>query len=94
MIKIIGFERNTGNYKGFDYDNTIIYFVTDTNPNVNGFKGGSTGKIKTSVLAKMLGCEIQDIGIAINRKAEFHYDFSETPPVLAGITLFTDEHKK
>ena len=92
MIKIIGLERKTGEYQGTRYDNTLVHFVTDTNTAVMGLKG-SFVKVKTEKLARMLGCGINDIGIAVNRKADFHYDLSENPPVLCGIVLEPNEKK-
>lgn len=98
MNKIIGLERKQGEFTNdngnkINYDNTLVYFVTDTNVNVLGMKG-SYLKVKTSELAKMLGCDVKDVGIAVNRKADFHFDLSVTPPTLCGITLITDEPKK
>ncbi|MGN0607369.1 MAG: hypothetical protein ACI4JM_12690 [Oscillospiraceae bacterium] len=92
MNKIIGLERKSGKFNDIEYDNTIVYYVTDCNPNVNGFKGVEV-KIKTSNLCKWLGLSQNDLAVLINRKVDFHYDFSCSPPLLCGVTLLDDDKK-
>lgn len=86
MNKIIGLERKSGEYQGVKYDNTIIYFVSDNNPEVTGFKGGSV-KIKTNLLTKSTGIAVNDLSVIINNGVTFDYDFTADPPRLIGVSL-------
>ena len=91
MNKIIGLERRTGVYLDNPYDNTIIYFKSDSNPAVIGFKGGSV-KIKTSLLTKSTGLTVNDLSVIIGSGVNFDYDLTVDPPKLMGVTL-TDNKK-
>lgn len=86
MNKIIGLERKIGEYQGYKYDNTIVYFVTDTVPDVLGFKGG-TAKVKTSLLSKATGVPVSDLGVIIDKEISFDYDFTVDPPKLVSVAV-------
>ena len=98
MNKIIGLERKNGVFKNdngenINYDNTIIYYITDCNSDVNGFKGCQI-KVKTSNLCKWLSCNLADLPtVLINQKVNFDYDFSYSPPILCGLTIINDDKK-
>lgn len=86
MNKIIGLERKSGEYQGNKYDNTIIYFVTNSVPEVTGFKGG-TAKVKTSLLSKITGIPVNDLGVIIDKEVDFEYDFTAEPPRLVNLLI-------
>lgn len=86
MIKVVGLERKTGEFNGVKYDNTLINFTVDTNPDVVGVKVGVT-KIKTSLLSKSTCVPVPDLSMLLNREITFDYDFTASPPMLLGVTL-------
>ena len=86
MNKIIGLERKTGEYQGYKYDNTIIYFVTNSALEVTGFKGGNV-KVKTSLLSKATGIPVTDLGVIIDKEVSFEYDFTIDPPKLVNLSI-------
>lgn len=58
MIKIVGTRRKEGSFekdgKIIKYDNTILYFITDENNDVDGYEAGQM-QFKTDLFMKIAG---------------------------------------
>lgn len=64
MIKCVGYNFSSGRFekdgKSFDYDNIVIYYVTDSNPSVFGLESGVL-KVKRSEFPRMCTSDVSDL---------------------------------
>lgn len=95
MNIIVGLERKADTFandegKSIPYDNTMIYFITDSSNTVTGFKCGSV-KVKTKTLTSSLGCDVSSLPMLLNNKAvDFTFDLSFSQPVINNVIVYNN----
>lgn len=91
MIECIGIQKRKGSFeddKGrtVEYDNVMIYFVTNDNNEIQGFYGKEL-KVNTKQVEKINFQEWEQI---IGKVIDFHYNMFGTAPKLDGIKIVGD----
>ena len=93
MNIITGLERSKGDFvsedgKTIPYDNTLIYFITDTSRKTTGFKS-CVIKAKTKVLTEILGCDASSLPLLLNNQSvDFILDLSVSPPTVEDLIIY------
>ena len=96
MIKVVGYERKTGEYNGVPYDNMNLYTISDDLPSVTGYFP-NTVKIKWNQLADIF--DVRNVELPnvldnlVNREVFIDMAYVGKYPQLVGIR-FADNNKK
>ncbi len=90
MIKCIGYIRKSGNFKddsgkSIDYDNIILYLISDENDGVVGFESTQL-KIKAASFEKL--CPgLYSVNDLLDQTISLDYSLFSDKPVLRSISI-------
>lgn len=91
MIECIGIQTRKGSFeddKGrtVEYDNVMIYYVTNDNPDIIGYFGKEM-KVNNAKVRKIGFDNWEDL---IGKVIDFHYNMFGTKPTLDGVVIRGD----
>jgi hypothetical protein len=91
MIECVGLQSKSGSFvdttgKTIDYDNVIIYYVADDNPDVTGYFAREL-KVSRSRVNKINFADWSDI---IGKQLELAYNIYGNAPRLTGVKIVGD----
>ncbi len=93
MIKVVGWERKSGEYNGTQYDNLNLYTISDDLPAVTGYFP-NTVKIKYPQLCQIFNCQstqLPDIlNNIINKEIAIDMAYVGRYPQLVGIRILSN----
>lgn len=103
MFEVIGLQEKSGEFeddhgKTIKYDNIMLYYVTDENPDIIGF----FGKEQKIARAKVKLLNAKDWSELLGKQIEFNFSMFTGTPVLSGVKIigqgnvanFMQTHKK
>ena len=95
MTKIVGYQHKKGSFtndskENVNYDNVILYFVSD---GVDGVTGCSVGEVKVSndKLEAITGFKLNNLDQIINKKVFFNYIPDAKFPKLNSISIMPEK---
>ena len=93
MIKVVGYERKTGEYNNIRYDNLCLYTISDDLPSVTGYFP-NTVKIKYNQLCDIFHCngvELTNVlNNIINKEIAIDMAYVGRYPQLVGIRILSN----
>ncbi len=93
MIKVVGYERKSGEYNGTPYDNLNLYTISDDLPSVTGYFP-NTVKIKYNHLCDIFHCngvELTNVlNNIVNKEIAIDMAYVGRYPQLVGIRILSN----
>lgn len=91
MTKVIGIKDSKGNFiskegKSIDYDNLVLYVITDSDPNVLGMTSSEI-KIKKSNFEKITSISVAEYPSLIDKQVSLAFALIKDKPILEKITI-------
>lgn len=91
MTKVIGIKDSKGNFtskegKSIDYDNLVLYVITDSDPNVLGMTSSEI-KIKKSNFEKITSISVAEYPNLIDKQVSLSFVLIKDKPILEKITI-------
>lgn len=97
MIKVIGYERKSGDFNGTPYDNLNLYTISNDLQSVTGFFP-NTVKIKYNQLCDIFHCtsvQLSDIlSNIVNKVIDIDMSYVGRYPQLVGIRIAEGQESK
>lgn len=91
MTKVIGIKDSCGKFtskegKEINYDNLVLYVITDSDPNVLGMTSSEI-KIKKSNFEKITGLAVGSYSDLIDKQVTLSFVLIKDKPILEKITI-------